>query len=154
MEEIRQQRCACGSRIQDFGRDCNLLPFTHVDNAVDCLLLATVSPEVIGQAYNVVDEPQVSVRDVVLQSMGITGEQLTPVPLLPFLLSVAGRLFQLKSSLGGSELPLKLSRFVVQSACRNICYDTRNAREQLGWQPAVSLEEGILRTFDEETTIC
>jgi len=132
------------------GRGRNLLPFTYVDNAVDCLLLVAVSLAVIGQAYNVVDEPQVSVRAVVLQSMEMAGEQSMLVPVPPFLLSGVARLFELKSSRNGSEAPPKLSRFVVRSACRNIRYDTTKAREQLGWQPAVTLEEGLRRTLEHK----
>jgi len=126
----------------------NRLPYTYVDNVVDCLLLAAVSTEAIGQAYNVVDEPQVKVRDVILQSKDITGEQLTLVPVPPFLLSGVARLLELKNSRAGSETPPKLSRYVVSSACRDIRYDTTKARQQLGWHPAVTLEEGLRRTLN------
>jgi len=130
------------------GSGRNRLPFTYVDNAVDCLLLAAISPVAISQAYNVVDEPQVMVRDVALQSMKITGEQSTLMPLPPFLLSGMAGLLELKNSLASSRVPPKLSRYVIRSACRDICYDTRKAREQLGWQPAGTLEEGLRRTFN------
>jgi nucleoside-diphosphate-sugar epimerase/predicted dehydrogenase len=129
----------------------NRLPYTYVDNVVDCLLLAAVSPEAIGQAYNVVDEPQVRVRDVILQSKAITDEQSTLVTVPPFLLSGMAGLLELKSSLAKSTVPPKLSRYVIRSACRDIYYDTRKAREQLGWQPAVNLEEGLRRTLDGES---
>jgi len=130
------------------GSGHNLLPYTYVDNAVDCLLLAAISPEAIGQAYNVVDEPQVSVRDVILQRKEITGERLILVPLPPFLLFVAAHLLELKSSLSRSEVPPKATRFVILSACADIHYDTRKARQQLGWQPAVTLEKGLRRTLE------
>jgi predicted dehydrogenase/nucleoside-diphosphate-sugar epimerase len=129
------------------GKGGNALPFTYVDNAVDCLLLAAVSPQAIGQAYNVVDEPQISVRDVVLDSMRITGEQSTLIPLPPLLLSAVARLLELRSSLNGSEVPPRLSRYVVRSACRDIRYDTTKARDQLGWEPALGLTEGMRRTL-------
>ncbi len=137
-----------GSVRLTIGGGGNRLPFTYVDNAVDCLLLAAISPAAVGEAYNVVDEPQVSVRDAILQSREITGDRLTLVPVPPFLLSGAARLFELKSSLNGSDVPPKLSRYVVRSACRNIGYDTTKAREQLGWHPAVTLEEGLRRMLN------
>jgi predicted dehydrogenase/nucleoside-diphosphate-sugar epimerase len=130
------------------GSGRNLLPFTYVDNAVDCLLLATVAPEAIGQAYNVVDEPQISVRDAVLQRKEITGERSILVPLSPFLLYAVARLLELKSNLTGSELPPKATRYVILSACTEIHYCTNKARQQLGWQPAVTLEEGLRRTLE------
>jgi predicted dehydrogenase/nucleoside-diphosphate-sugar epimerase len=126
----------------------NRLPYTYVDNVVDCLLLAAVSPEAIGQAYNVVDEPQVSARNVILQSEKISGEQTTLVPVPPSFLSGVASLLELKGSLTSSTVPPKLSRYVIRSACRDIRYDTRKAREQLGWQPAITLEEGLRRTLN------
>jgi predicted dehydrogenase/nucleoside-diphosphate-sugar epimerase len=130
------------------GNERNQMPFTYVGNAVDCMLLAAISPEAIGQAYNVVDEPQVTGRDVASQSMEITGERSIPMPVPPFLLSGVARLLELKSEMSHSITPPKLSRFVVASACRNLRYDNRKAREQLGWRSAVSLEEGLRNTLD------
>jgi nucleoside-diphosphate-sugar epimerase len=130
------------------GSGRNLLPFTYVGDVVDCLLLAAVSPGAIGQAYNVVDEPQVSVRDVILQRKEITGERsmLVPVPL--FLLCGLARLLELKGRLSRSEVPPKATRFAMLSSGTDIRYDTSKAREQLGWQPAVTLEEGLRRTLE------
>jgi nucleoside-diphosphate-sugar epimerase len=129
------------------GSGRNLLPFTYVDNAVDCLLLAAVSPEAIGQAYNVVDEPQVCVHDVVLQRREITRERFVMVSVSPFLLCAVARLLELNSSLRRSEMPPKATRYVIHSACTDIRYDTSKARQQLGWQPAVTLEEGLRKTL-------
>ena len=130
------------------GNGRNQIPYTYVGNAVDCMLLAAIAPEAIGQAYNVVDEPQVTPRDVTCQSMKITGERSILVPVPPFLLSGVARLLEWRSGLSNGQTPPKLSRFVVSSACRNLRYDTRKAREQLGWQSAVALEEGLRHTFD------
>jgi predicted dehydrogenase/nucleoside-diphosphate-sugar epimerase len=129
------------------GSGRNQIPYTYVGNAVDCMLLAAISPEAIGQAYNVVDEPQVTPRDVASQSMKITGERSIPVPVPPFLLSGVARLLELRGGLSGSQTPPKLSRYVVRSACRDLHYDTRKVRDQLGWQQAVTLEEGLRKTF-------
>jgi nucleoside-diphosphate-sugar epimerase len=130
------------------GNGRNTLPFTYVGNAVDCMLLAAITPAAVGQAYNVVDEPQVTARDVVDQTMQITGERCFPIPLPKFFLSGVAALFEWKSQLAGAETPPKLSRFVVKSACRNLYYDTAKARSQLGWKSAVTLSEGLRKTFD------
>lgn len=135
------------------GRGRNQMPYTYVGNAVDCMLLAAISPEAIGQAYNVVDEPQVTPRDVASQSMKITGERSIPIPVPPFLLSIIARLLEWKGEMRHSQTPPKLSRFVVSSAGRNLRYDTRKAREQLGWQTSVTLEDGLRRTFADKSVL-
>jgi nucleoside-diphosphate-sugar epimerase len=126
------------------------MPFTYVGNAVDCMLLAAISLEAIGQAYNVVDEPQVPLCDFASKSKEITGEGSIPVPVPPFLLSGVARLLELKSEMSHSTTPPKLSRFVVASACRNLRYDTRKAREELDWQSAISMEEGLRNIFNHD----
>jgi nucleoside-diphosphate-sugar epimerase len=131
------------------GSGRNRLPYVYVDNAIELLLLAAISPEAVGQVYNAVDEPQVRVRDVAARRREMTGEQSSLVPVPPFLFSSLARLLELRASLSDSETPPKLSRFVVRSACRDMVYDTTNAREQVGWQPEVSLEEGLHRALND-----
>ena len=129
------------------GRGNNRLPYTYVDNAVDGLLLAAVSPHAVGEAFNLVDDPQVSVREATLRSIGIAGEGAMLVPLPSSLLSLMAALLEFRGRLGGAGEPPRLSRYVVRSACRNVQYDTAKAREQLEWRPAVTLDEGLRATL-------
>jgi predicted dehydrogenase/nucleoside-diphosphate-sugar epimerase len=129
----------------------NRLPFTYVGNAVDCLLLAAISPQAAGQAYNVVDEPQRSVRETVRICRAVTGDKVTLIPVPPLLFNGMALFFEAQSSLNGSGNPARLSRSVVHGAYRNIRYDTTKARQELGWQPEVTLEEGIRRTVTDVT---
>lgn len=130
------------------GAQYNFLPFTYIDNAIDCLLLAAMSPHAVGQIYNVVDEPQVRMRDITRQSADITGERTILVPVPPMLLMTVARILELRSTLRHAELPPRLSRFIIRSTCRNLRYASDKARQQLGWQSAVTLKEGLQRTFD------
>ena len=118
-------------------------------SATDSLLLAAVSTQVIDQAENAVDEPQVGERGVVSSIMKTTDVQLILVPLLRSLLSGVARPIELKHSPSGSDVPPKLSRHFVRSAHRDICY-ARETREQLDWRSAVTLEKGPRRAPDRE----
>lgn len=129
------------------GNSRNRLPLTYVKNAVDCLLLAAVSPQAIGQAYNVVDDPQVNAHEVVKEITEISGERSFLVPLPLFLLSSVAKVFEWRSDRGGSQIPPKLSSFVIRSACRDLFYDTRKAREQLGWRQEVTIHDGLNNTI-------
>lgn len=130
------------------GNGHNPLPYTYVGNAVDCLLLASICPQAIGEVYNVVDEPQVSVRDAVSNIVGITGEPMNIVPVPYILVYAAARLAELKKVLSGASVPPRLSAYVVRSACREIRYDTSKARQQLGWRPEMTLEGGLRKTLE------
>ena len=123
------------------GSGSNLVPLTFVNNAVDCLLLAAIRPEAVGQAYNVVDEPQITTRDIFSRIEQATGESIRLVPIPGFLLTGVAGLLEMKNRLTRSEVPPKLSRFAIRSAARNLRYDTSKAKEQLGWQTAITFEE-------------
>jgi predicted dehydrogenase/nucleoside-diphosphate-sugar epimerase len=124
----------------------NHLPYTYVDNTIDCMLLAAITPEAIGQAYNVVDEPQLRLHDVASKSMAITGEHANMVPVPSALLTGAASYFEAKQKRANSDIPPKLSNYVVHSIKRDVVYDTGKARRELGWTPVVTLEEGMRRT--------
>jgi nucleoside-diphosphate-sugar epimerase len=127
------------------GSGHNTLPFTYVENAVDAMLLASISPEAPGQAYNIVDDPQVRMCDVIWQDARLTGEQAVILPVPPGLLSMASYFLESRRERQHAEIPPVITNYVVRSACRNIAYDTSKAHEQLGWQPEVSLAEGLKR---------
>lgn len=136
-----------GALRLSIGRGRNRLPYTYIDNAVDCLLLAAISSKAVGQAFNVVDEPQVNIQKFTTLSGSIRHERVKLLPVPIFLFSSVARILEHRNNRNGSEIPPRLSRFVIQSACRDMHYDTTKARLHLGWQSEVSLEEGLRRTF-------
>jgi len=123
----------------------NAMPFTYVGNAVDALLLAAITPQATGQAYNVVDDPQVTVREAARLDDAGTGDYSSIMPVPAFALSTLARLLEYKSRRDG-PVPPRVSRFVVRSACRNLYYDTTRIKQDLGWIPEISLAEGLRRT--------
>jgi nucleoside-diphosphate-sugar epimerase len=132
------------------GNGRNVMPFTYVENAVDCILLAATSEAAPGQAYNVVDEPQISGRDALEKRGQLTGDRPVFVRVPASFLLLAGTPLELFSSLTGADTPPPLTRHLVHSACRDIRYDSTKAREQLGWEQRFSLEEGLRRALGQE----
>jgi nucleoside-diphosphate-sugar epimerase len=130
------------------GAGRNRHPYTFVENAVDAMLLAALSEHERGQAFNVVDDPQLSVRDVVAAKSAINGDRPFAVPVPSPLLRSAAAVLQWRAARAGTDRPPRLSDYVVRAATTDICYDTTKVREQLGWRPEVSLDEGLRRTFD------
>jgi nucleoside-diphosphate-sugar epimerase/predicted dehydrogenase len=122
----------------------NHLPYTFVDNAVDCMLLAAEKARPGIEAYNVVDGPPVTVRDAAARDGRLRGEAVRLIPIPAFLLSTLARVFEFRSRAG--ETAPKLTRYVVRSATRNIVYNSGKARTELGWKPAVDLDDGLRMT--------
>ncbi|HEU5316267.1 MAG TPA: SDR family NAD(P)-dependent oxidoreductase [Chloroflexota bacterium] len=131
------------------GSGRNVLPFTYIDNLVDALLLAATSSAAIGQAYNIVDQSgptAPSVRDCALLASELEGEPISLVPVPAAALTGAALLLELRQRRAGSDVPPRLSRFVVRSAVCDLRYSSARARRDLGWEPAVSVREGLSRT--------
>jgi nucleoside-diphosphate-sugar epimerase/predicted dehydrogenase len=133
------------------GNGHNRLPYTYVGNAVDCMLLATVCPAAIGQAYNVVDEPQISVREMSIKRQELVGENARLVALPTAMLSAAARFFEAKHNRNHAVVPPSFSSYVIHSAYRDVVYDTTKAQQQLGWKPEVSLDDALRKSIEAST---
>jgi nucleoside-diphosphate-sugar epimerase len=116
-----------------------LLPLTHVDNAADAILLAAERGKP-GGAYNVVDGLFEQGRYLdLLRRFGAA--RFDPLYVRPAWFEPVALACEVASRATGRSLPL--SRYKLKRATESLRYDTRLAREDLGWQPRVGLEEGI-----------
>ena len=136
-----------GSIRLTIGRGGNHLPLTYVDNVVDGIMLALVSPAAAGQAYNLVDQPQPQIRTAALRAAAVVGEPTRLVPVSPTALARLARFLEHRRRVAEADSPPRLSRFQIASATRDVLYDSGKAHRELGWVSAVSLEEGLQRTF-------
>jgi UDP-glucose 4-epimerase len=95
--------------------------FTYVDDAVEALLLAAASPAANGQIFNLGGGPPVSLRDLADLLVKVNG----------------GGHYSLRS------FPEERKRIDVG----DYYADYRRIQATLGWQPRVSLEEGLAKTL-------
>ena len=136
-----------GSVRLTLGRGRNALPLTYVDNVVDGILLALTSPNAAGGAFNLVDDPQPPAREAAKQADAVTQGGVRFVGLPPAPLKVLASRLEAKAAEANAETPPKLSNFQIASATRDVRYATTRAREDLGWEPEIGLEEGLRRTL-------
>jgi nucleoside-diphosphate-sugar epimerase len=127
--------------------------FTYVDNLVDALLLADArllpgSP-VAGSAYFVTNGEPLAFWEFVRRvaaPFGYAGPKYwIPYRLAYGLAAIRERLDEL---LRGGTLHAEegLSRFAINYLCTDHYFDISKARRELGYEPRVSLAEGIERT--------
>jgi UDP-glucose 4-epimerase len=98
-----------------------LRDFTYVDDAVDAMLLAALSESSNGSVYNLGGDPVISLADLADLLVKIHG----------------GGTYSVRS------YPADRKRIDVG----DYYGDYSAIRKQLGWQPTVSLEEGLRRTL-------
>ena len=129
------------------GAGQNRLPYTYITNAVDCIMRASNSASAVGQAFNVVDNPPISVRELLEKNMRITGEKAVVISVPASILMAFAKVIESLESRKADPIPPRLSGYGIKRASRDLVYDTKKAKELLDWEPAISFDEGLKITF-------
>ena len=131
-------------RLPQVGDGRNLVDLTYVDNVIHALVLALTAGAAVGKTYTITNGEHVSLWDLiktVLRRLGITrtcgGCRIVWV-------RVAG-LMELRATLFGGE-PM-LTRYTAAILARMQTYNIEAARRDLGYEPVVSVAEGVERTL-------
>jgi nucleoside-diphosphate-sugar epimerase len=117
-----------------------------VENVVDAICLAGAREQAVGQIYNIVDDDPISSEQYVNELIRRTGAKAAKLH-VPFgFIYVGASLLEAQAKLT-KKAPF-LTRYRLVCATKDVQYDTSRAKDQLGWRPKVSLQEGLTRTFD------
>ena len=130
-----------------------LIPLTHVENCAKAFALAAEDPGAVGETFNVVDDDDVRVWRYLGDHLRKSGHGGLRLP-IPYFLAMAGvRLsnFMSKSIFRGKgKLPSLLVPCRFEARFKPLKFTNRKLRETLGWQPSLSYEEGLVRTYGPE----
>ncbi len=122
-----------------FGDGLNLRSMSYVGNVVDGLLLAETSPVAVGQTYWIADERPYTTVEILETIASALGVRARPLKLPEVLARICEQI-----DLGLSNLGLYSMNFhVVGESPKNIACSIAKAKNELGYQPRVSLPEGI-----------
>lgn len=97
-----------------------LRDFCYIDDVVDALMRAAATQEALGRIINIASGRPVSIKDVILQVMAITG--------------------------GGK--PVWGAHPYRKGENMSLYADVRLAKSLLGWEPSTSLDEGLRKTIE------
>ena len=133
-------------RIPLFDGGNAIIDVTYVENVVDAMVLASGAPvDVTGQAYNITNAEPISVRKLLektFKALQLDVSFLT-LPYRPALV-VAGAMEVIAGLLPNRPEP-PLTRYSVGVLSKSQTLDISAAKECLGYQPQVSIEDGIER---------
>jgi len=128
------------------GKGNNLLPLTYVENTVDGIYLAGTVDEAIGQAYNLVDDGQISVRKYIEEFVRIAGNS-RKIFNLPYVIPYSATLaYEIAAHLGLIKKGVT-SRPQLNWKQAKVAFDSSKAKKDMGWKPKVTIYEGLKRTF-------
>jgi nucleoside-diphosphate-sugar epimerase len=124
------------------------LPLIYIDNLVDLMMLAAITPAASGEDYLACDGNLLTFEDLCTRIAGAIGSRAPRVRLPKgFTCILARSLESFHTSLNVKSRPL-ITMEAVELLSSRVMIDTTKARHQLGWAPKVSLEDGLRRTFE------
>lgn len=113
----------------------------YVDDVVDLMMLLAVHPDAIGQAFNCAPDPSPTWREFLGAYSRLAGHQswfgLPPALIYPFA--------SLISALARPQTQLKEAANFLRLSQTRLTYKMNKARDVLGWEAKVSLQDGIAR---------
>jgi nucleoside-diphosphate-sugar epimerase len=126
-----------------FGRRDPVVDPIYVTDVADCAILAATLPQAAGRAYNVAPLEEISLRHF-LGRLCKTLDVRTPSWTVDdrLILTMARGVEAVARCIGKREPPFLTVGAVAIVTCDRH-YDPSKAIRELGWKPAVSLEEGI-----------
>jgi nucleoside-diphosphate-sugar epimerase len=113
-----------------------------VDNLADGVLLAASSPDAVGEIFTIADGYAIDVADFFghyARMLGKEGIRTLPTPVARAIAATGGRL---EKALGRDT---EMSAASIDYITKRGAYSIEKARRVLGYEPKVSLEEGMRR---------
>lgn len=125
----------------------NMLPLIYVENIADAMVRVIQEDKAIGQIYNLVDDPEITVKDYINKYIDYTGSRARAISIPYFLPYVATALYEIAASLGVvKKSSTSKSRFKWKHA--PVIFDNTKAKNDLGLTPRVTLQKGMENTFE------
>ena len=133
-------------RMIMLGSGANHLPLIYVTDAARGTLQAAYADGPSARAFILVNDERVTQREylaAIARELGVT----MPTTRVPYRLALAlGAGFEGAWTLARSEHPPPLTRYGVKLLGGENCFDISRARRELGFNPSVSMTEGVART--------
>ena len=137
-------RAVSKGRFMTIGRKEILMHPAYIDNLIDALILAAQS-KVKAEVFIIADEKPVSLKKLAVMIGQTMKVKLLPFYLPYFLARLIGLFGDWLNKLGVS---FPLSSQTVDFMTHHRAYNIAKAKKLLGYQPRISLREGIKRTVD------
>lgn len=118
----------------------------YVQDIVEAILSVMEKDEAIGQIYNIAGNEILTFNEFFSIITNAFSTDSLELNLPTWIAWVLGYLCELKTRL--IRGPVILTRFRVECASKNMIYNNSKIRDELGFIPKVSVEEGVKRTVE------
>jgi 2-alkyl-3-oxoalkanoate reductase len=130
------------------GSPQNTLSLCYIENLVDAVCIALKRDKAVGHGYLVCDGAEISWR-ALLTALAENLNLPKPKITIPFPLAIAiATAAESSARLAKSPKRPFMTRYSLDVTCRNLRYDNRKIRRELGYEPMVMPDAGISKTID------
>jgi len=126
-----------------FGRRDPVVDPIYVTDVADCIILAATQPQAAGNAYNVAPVEEIRLRHFLGRLCGSLNVRVHRWTINDKLILAIARGVEGVARWIGTREPPFLTVGAVATVTCDRHYDPSKAIAELGWKPAVSLEQGI-----------
>ena len=119
------------------------MPLIYASDVADCAILVATSEKTVGQCYNVGPISEVRLRDFAVAMARALGRP-EPNIFVPYALAYTwATIIEMWSKLTRSKEMPYINRASLGHLSIEILMDVSKVRKELGWEPKVSLDEGV-----------
>ncbi|MGY3864696.1 NAD-dependent epimerase/dehydratase family protein [Aeromonas bivalvium] len=129
-------QAVCHGRWLPLGAIHNKRSFVALDNLVDLIIICIAHPHAVNQTFLVSDDQDISTTQFLKMMIQAAGQSSRLIPVPMYCLRMLGWLT-------GKQA-------MIERLCGNLQVDISHTKNTLGWQPPVSVAEGVKRCFVEE----
>jgi nucleoside-diphosphate-sugar epimerase len=124
----------------------NRIPFTYIDNCAEAIVLAGVKKGVDGKAFNIVDDNLPTSGEYLNQYKKNVGH-VKSIYIPYWLFHAFSNVWQKYSKWSNEQLPPAFNTRKCAALWKGNRYPNTYLKNEVGWEPRVSLEEGMKKHF-------
>lgn len=127
------------------------LPFVYIDNLVDACILAASTPSAVGRGYIVYDSQDVTMEELCGRIATAIGARRPRLHVPYRLAHTVASILQTAWRLSRRPAAPPLMTVDVKAFGMQWFFSNARARKELGWEPKVSLEDGLALAIEDLT---
>ena len=120
----------------------NTIPLTYVDNCAEAIVLAGLRQNIEGHVFNITDDNLPTSRQFLRQYKKQV-KNITSIPIPYRLWYLFNYLWESYSKWSEGQLPPVFNHLTCEVYWKRIRYSNKKAKELLGWQPKVPMDEAL-----------
>ena len=128
------------------GNGKNKIDVVYIDNLLNAILLAGKNQGSVGQIYNVTNDSGMDLENFIFKIADVWRFKRPSRHMPKFIGYLVCRLLGTWAAITKSKKPPYITKTGIKFLSLNLDFDITRTREELGYEPLVDIEEGLMRT--------